>query len=123
MRFRSKSSHKLNSNEDQFVSRLRFFDEPLNSPGLKRHSSAFLTPDNDEEQDQRLRHDLYGMRRRYNTTLDSEDTDFTGNSSTNGGRGVTFAKASPNKIRFSDQADMSTTSLSDDGFGFEGIYR
>ena len=126
LRYRSKSSHKLDE-ESQFVSRLRFFDDAA-SPNLtpqKRHSSAFLTPDDD----QRLNHDLYGMRRRYTTAFDSEDTDFTASTDRGHGRNniVTFASTTTPRIeqrlRFSDQADMSVTSgtnrsTSDDGFGF-----
>ena len=121
LRFRSKSSHKLDE-ESQFVSRLRFLDS---SPTLntKRHSSAFLTPGDD---DQRWGHDLYGMRRRYTTAFDSEDTEMTTSTvegrGSDKGRGVTFAApSSGQRLRFSDQAgDMSTTSgtygTSDDGF-------
>ena len=147
LRFRSKSSHKLDE-DSQFVSRLRFFDDrsglssnPSNPLQIKRHSSAFLTPGDDEEMNPRPGPDLYGMRRRYTTAFDSEDTDFTASTSGGGGghgfsdhRGnmVTFdtSKNSSNKmeqrLRFSDQADMSTTSgtnrssyggTSDDGFG------
>ena len=140
LRFRSKSSHKLDE-DTQFVSRLRFFDDRQTSsppnplPLAKRHSSAFLTP-GDDDANPRSGPDLYGMRRRYTTAFDSEDTDFTASTS-NGGRGggttnmVTFdTSKSPSKmeqrLRFSDQADMSTTSgtnrssyggTSDDGFG------
>ena len=134
LRYRSKSSHKLDE-DSQFVSRLRFFDDTSSSSNLqssasKRHSTAFLTPDDD----QRLTHDLYGMRRRYTTAFDSEDTDFTVSTTDRGHGGrnniVTFANT-PSRIeqrlRFSDQTgDMSITSgtnrssyggTSDDGFG------
>ncbi len=138
LRFRSKSSHKLDD-ESQFVSRLRFLDDSNSrniSPLLpmKRHSSAsaFLTPDDNEQ----LNKDIYGygMRRRYTTAFDSEDTDFT-TTSTSESRGqsrppiVTFANnvqkmstsghASRN-LRFSD--DQHSGHSSDDGFG-DPVYR
>jgi hypothetical protein len=141
LRFRSKSSHKLDE-DSQFVSRLRFFDDrqssnPPNPLQIKRHSSAFLTPGDDDENNPRSGPDLYGMRRRYTTAFDSDNTDFTASTSGGGGRGVsdnrggmdTINAKSANKkeqiLRFSDQADMSTTSgtnrssfggTSDDGF-------
>ena len=121
--------------ESQFVSRLRFFGDSPSPPLVsKRHSSAFLTPDDDHQRSGGP--DLYGMRRRYTVAaLDSEDTDFT--TSTNGRANiVTFAASTP-KLRFSDQAvDMSTTSGTnrsshtsygtseeDDGFGNPPSYR
>ena len=115
--------------ESQFVSRLRFFGDSPSPPLVsKRHSSAFLTPDDDHQRSGGP--DLYGMRRRYTVAaLDSEDTDFT-TSTTGRANIVTFAASTP-KLRFSDQAvDMSTTSGTnrsshtsygtsedDDGFG------
>ena len=118
---------KKSVDESQFVSRLRFFGDSPSPPLVsKRHSSAFLTPDDD----QRPGPDLYGMRRRYTVAaLDSEDTDFT-TSTTGRANIVTFATSTP-KLRFSDQTvDMSTTSGTnrsshtsygtsedDDGFG------
>ena len=153
LRFRSKSSHKLDE-DSQFVSRLRFFDDRPVGPGsnpqtspltqAKRHSSAafLMTPGDDEDSNPRQGPDLYGMRRRYTTAFDSEDTDFTASISGGGGGGrgtlgdrsgnmVTFDTTKSNskmeqRLRFSDQADMSTTSgtnrssyggTSDDGFG------
>ena len=132
LKFRSKSTHKLDE-ESQFVSRLRFLDNnenhQENPSDFKRHSTAFCTPDDD----QRLENGLYGMRRRYTTAFDSEDTDFT--TSTKSNNIVTFASPSSSsnggntnnsgntgtnsrhfeqRLRFSDQlqhsADMSTTS-------------
>lgn len=166
LRFRSKSSHKLDEDQ-QFVSRLRFFDNSNSSPSFKRHSgnssflkftflnddfcsrgndfkndeflhknrhsSAFLTPGDDGgDQKNYGHHDLfYGMRRRYNTNFDSEDTDFTSSTTNNGqpprANMVTFANT--NKIRFSDQlGDTTSGTLSfgghenseeDDGFGLD----
>ena len=129
VKYRPKKS--VNSDESQFVSRLRFFGDSPSPPLVsKRHSSAFLTPDDD----QRPGPDLYGMRRRYTVAaLDSEDTDFT-TSTTGRANIVTFATSTP-KLRFSDQTvDMSTTSgtnrsshtsygTSEDDDGFAVTYR
>lgn len=168
LRFRSKSTHKLDEDQ-QFVSRLRFFDNSNSSPSFKRHSgnssflkskksgkqssdlglldfendeflplkkrhsSAFLTPGDDGQDQKNYGHDLfYGMRRRYNTNFDSEDTDFTSSTTNNGQQPranmVTFANT--NKIRFSDQLGDTTSAgtlsfgnaentSEDDGFGFD----
>ena len=131
LKFRSKSTHKLDE-ESQFVSRLRFLDVNENhldsenrNSDFKRHSTSFCTPDDD----QRLETGFYGMRRRYTTAFDSEDTDFTGSTSKSANI-VTFASPSSSseernsinrepsrnrnfeqRLRFSDQlhSNMSTS--------------
>ena len=47
-----------------------------------------MTPGDDEDSNPpRVGTDLYGMRRRYTTAFDSEDTDFTASLSNGGGGG------------------------------------
>ena len=142
------SHHKSSRNSkynDDFVSRLRFFDSA--SPELGgghmsyRHSSAFLTPGEDElDLDN---HDLLtGMKRRYTMAStaspptaggDSEDSGISAHATSP--RNVTFfggplhggaGGQREQKLRFSDQPEESTIGTrssrisyptSDDGFG------
>lgn len=135
VRLRSKSTNKIDEVDSQFVSRLRFFDDSSSPQLQKRHSTAFLTPEDDMRS--MGGHDLFGMRRRYTMAVDSEDNsaDYATSSNRNNNNIVTFAASSSSGgrsdqrlLRFSDQlADMSTSGTnrsshesygtSEDGFG------